>query len=190
MAKHEIPKLTAATREATGSRFSARLRACGQLPAVIYGHKKQSVHVSVDAKEMRHLLHHNTHVLEIVRDSESEPCLIKEVQWDHLGSQVIHVDLARVDLTERVRTHVALELIGEPVGLKESGAFLEHHHPEVEVECQASAIPDRLTADIGELDVGKPLTVADLSLPDGVECTLGPDTVLAGISIAMEQPEE
>ncbi len=190
MAKHEIPKLAAEMRNQTGSRPTTRLRESGQLPAVIYGHKQETIHVSVDAKEMLELLHRNTHVLEIVSESSAESCLIKQVQWDHLGAQIIHVDLARVDLTERVRTHVILELTGDPIGLKESGAFLEQHHPQIEVECQAAAIPDQLTADISELDAGKPLTAAELSLPDDIGCTLPPETILASISTSVEEPDD
>ena len=189
MATHEIPTIHADARTTLGSRPTAKLRTTGQLPAVIYGHKQDPVHVSLNRGEITGLLHHNAHVIEVEVDSKKEPCLIKDVQWDHLGSELIHVDLARVDLTERVTVEIELELVGEAVGLKESGTILEHHLNQIEVKCLASDIPEQVRMDISELNVGQSLTVSDLVLPEGVEATQAADTLIAAIHVVTEAEE-
>ena len=189
MAKHEIPKITADQRSQLGTRYAARLRDTGRLPAVIYGHKQDPVHVSIDSREITDLLHHNMHVLEVDFDSKAEPCLIKAVQWNHLGTQILHLDLTRVDLTERVTTSVALRFIGEPVGLKEEGAIMTRPYNTIEVECQVVNIPNSIVVNVAELEITKPMTVADLEMPEGVTCTLEPETILASITIMAEEEE-
>jgi len=190
MATLQIPQLTGQLREHVGRRDTLRVRAAGRLPAVIYGHKKQPVHVNVDPKQVADLLQHHAHVVEVVIGSKTEPCLIKDVQWNHLGSTILHLDLARVDLTEQVTVNVDLELTGDPIGLKESGAFLQHPINEIEVRCLASQIPDRIKVDISVLKAGETLTIADLKLPVGVTATANPDSAIASIHIVTESEEE
>ena len=190
MAKHELPKITADQRSQLGSRYTSRLRNTGRIPAVIYGHKQEPVHISMDSRQVNDLLHRNTHVLEVTYDSKSESCLIKSVQWNHLGTQVMHLDLARVDLTERVTTSIELRFIGEPTGLKEEGAIMTRPYNSIEVECQAINIPDSITANVAELEIGKPMTIRDLEMPEDVSCTLESETVIASITIMAEEEEE
>jgi large subunit ribosomal protein L25 len=137
------------------------------------------------------LLHNRSMLLEVVLNQQPQPVLVKDIQWNHLGSEVLHVDLARVDLTERVRVHVELVLIGEVVGIKdEEGAVLEHPIAEIEVECLATQIPERIKLDVSTLKIGETKTVKDLQLPEGVTCTLDPATVLASITLVKEEVVE
>lgn len=189
MAKKEIPKLAVQSRDRLGKRYSARLRKSGRLPAVIYGRAKDPAHVTVDGKEMTILLHKNTHLLEVVQGAAAEPCLIKDVQWDHLGAEIIHIDLARVDLTSRVRVDVQLVLTGEAVGLKETGTILEQFFSEIEVECLATEIPEVVKIDVSHLNVGDSVTAGELKLPEGVVTTLGKETILAAVHVVAEVVE-
>jgi large subunit ribosomal protein L25 len=186
------PKISAAVRERTGTRYSARIRKEGQLPAVIYGHKQAPVHVAVDASEMIDLLHHNAHLIDVDVAGKSEPCLVKDIQWDYLGTTVIHVDLARVDLTEEVEVEVQVVLIGDAVGLKEAGALMEQSHSTISVKCLANAIPEQLTHDISEMGVGDSLLVSGLTMPAGVTAASDPDTLVAhlGMTKITEEAEE
>lgn len=190
MAKKEIPKLTVENRPNLGSRYSARLRKTGKLPAVIYGHHQAPVHVSVNGGEIHDLLHKNTHLLEVVVDSKSEPCLVRDVQWNHLGSQILHVDLARVDLTERVTVEIEIELIGDAIGLKEPGAFLEQQMTSLEIQCLATEIPDNLKVDVSGLKVDEAVTVAQIKLPEGVTTKEDVDAIVAAIHIIAEEVVE
>jgi large subunit ribosomal protein L25 len=184
------PTISAEVRDRTGTRYAARIRAEKKIPAVIYGHKKDPVHIAVDSKEMIALLHHNAHLIDINVAGKSEPCLVKDIQWDHLGSTVIHVDLARVDLSEEVDVEIEIELIGDAVGLKEVGAMLDQNSNTLHVKCRADAIPERLTHDVSEMTVGDSLLVSGLKLPAGVTATSDPDTLVAHLSVTKVAEEE
>ncbi|MCE9589563.1 MAG: 50S ribosomal protein L25 [Planctomycetes bacterium] len=187
MAKREIPKIKVEPRPRIGSRYATRLRKGGQLPAVIYGHKKDPVHVAVNEEEMHELLHRNTHLLEVMIDSRSEPCLVRDVQWDHMGSEILHVDLARVDLNERVTVEVELVLTGDAVGLKEVGAFIEQQLKALPVQCLVTEIPDNIKVDVGHLKVDESVTVGQIKLPEGVTTKTSPDAIVAAIHIVKEE---
>ena len=189
MATQQLTKIEAQTRSHLGTRSTAKMRTQGRLPAVVYGHKQDPVHISFDQKEVTDLLHQHAHVIEVVVNSKTEPCLVKDVQWDHLGSNILHVDLARVDLTEQVTVEIDLVLAGDPVGLKEAGSFLQHGSDQLEVSCLASQIPNQIKVDISGLGVGDQITVADLKLPNGVTATSDGETVIASIQIVAEEAE-
>jgi large subunit ribosomal protein L25 len=157
---------------------------------VIYGHGVAPAHVSVNVKELTELMHDNAHLLEVVIGDTTESCLIKEVQWDHLGSHIIHVDLTRVDLSETVQVEVELTFKGEPEALKEPGAIMEHPNTTIEIECRADSIPHELLVDVSNLGVNETITVADLALPEGIACTMHAETVVAVIRIVEELPDE
>ena len=190
MATQTLPRIETQVRERTGSRYAARLREAGQLPAVVYGHGQDPIHLAVDAKQFVDVLHGNAHLIELVIDSKTEPALIRDVQWDYLGRQIIHVDLTRVDLTEAVEVEVELELDGEPAALNEAGAVLDHPESTISISCRADNIPDVIKVDISELQVNQAITIADLTLPQGVKATGDPDTLIARISIVEELPED
>lgn len=178
------PTINAVVRERTGTRYAARIRAEKKIPAVIYGHKQDPVHVAVDAKEMIALLHHNAHLIEVSVADKSEPCLVKDIQWDHLGKNIIHVDLARVNLSEEVEIEIEIELVGDAIGLKEAGAMLDQASSTVEVKCRADAIPEHLTHDVSGMGVGDSLLVSGLTLPAGVTAVSDPDTLIAHLTIS------
>lgn len=184
---HNIPKIDARLRSKTGSREASRARGLGRLPAVVYGHHQQPDHVDVDRTTLLNLVRDHVHVIELNYEGKHEPCLIKELQWDHLGAQVIHVDLARVDLNERVKVEVELLFVGDAIGLKTSGAYLEHPLTSVEIECLVTQIPDAIRVDVSKLGVGDLLTAKDLVLPAGATCLESPDAVVAAVHIKVEE---
>lgn len=193
MATQTIPRIDVEIREKVGGRSADHLRQKGMLPAVIYGHKRDPVHVAVNHRELVELLHNQARLLEIDVASEVEPCLVKDVQWDHLGTTIIHLDLARVDLTERVTVSIGLELVGDAVGLKEPGTILHHPLSEVEVTCLASEIPNSIRVDVRELAVDDSITLGQLELPSGVEAAGNLNAVVASVrmlAVAADEDED
>lgn len=186
--KHETPTIQAKLRDRIGSRYSQRLRKAGRLPGVIYGHKANPVAVSVDEKEMLTVLRHGTHVVNInVEGGESQTCLVKDLQFGYLGDNVIHIDLARVDLDEEVTVHVALHFVGEPKGAKSAGAVVSHPMTELEIVCRVTDIPDEIRVDLSSME--DVFTVSDLVLPPGVRTTLDAGTPIAQITFVSEAEE-
>lgn len=185
---HETPTVTAELRDRLGTRYAQRLRKEGRLPAVIYGHGAAPVAVSVDEKEVLQHLHHGAHVMNMeVKDGEKQTCLVKDIQFGYLGDNVIHLDLARVDLDEEVTVHIHLHFVGEPKAAKVPGAVVSHPLSELEVICKVSEIPDEIKVDLSKLE--DVLTVGELSLPPGVRTEVDPETPLAQISFIAEEVE-
>src|SRR5215471_5316126 len=110
----QTAQLTAKVRSELGSRANKRLRDSGFIPGVIYGHKEAVVPVTLPRKETVGHISRGAHLFDLAIDGKSEKVLVKEVQYDHLGLHVIHVDFARVSLDERVEVTVPIELKGEP----------------------------------------------------------------------------
>jgi large subunit ribosomal protein L25 len=96
---------------------------------------------------------------------EGQIVLLKELQFDYLGTTIVHADFARVDLNERVRTRVPIHLMGEAIGLKQAGAILIHPTNELEIECLVLEIPDFIEVRVDALDVGHGISAADVKLP-------------------------
>ena len=176
----DTPTISASTRERTGTRYSQRLRKQGRLPAVIYGHKKTPVSVSVDEKEILILLHSGAHVLEVkVEGSSKETCLVKDLQFGYLGDNVIHVDFARVNLDEEVTVNVHLNFTGEPELAKKAEAILSHDITELEVICKVNAIPEEIRVDLTAMGEATLFTIGQLELPASLKATADPESPAA-----------
>lgn len=189
----ERPLLTGEARQRVGTKYAMRLRREGKVPAVIYGHGIEPAHVAFDVDAVSTAIHHGAHLLDVnVGNGSAETVLIKDVQFDFLGDHIIHVDLARVDLTEEVTVWVPIELAGEDnaVGLKEVGALLQQPMTDLEVTCRADQIPDRIVVDVSELAAGESIAVGDITLPEGVTAESDEDAVIATISVVSEEEVE
>ncbi|HDK26456.1 MAG TPA: 50S ribosomal protein L25 [Candidatus Atribacteria bacterium] len=121
---------------------------------------------------------------------------MKDVQFNSLKKQIIHVDFYEVTLKEKLAVEVRVELIGEPIGVKEGG-ILELELREVEIECLPSQIPESLKADISHLKINDHLTAGELALPEGVELLTESDRIIASVhpptkmeEVAKEEEEE
>ena len=119
------PTLKAAPRERHGSRYAKRLRTAGKLPAVLYGHGSAPMSLTLDEKETVTSLKAGAHVVKLaIEGGATETCLVKDLQFGWMGDNVIHVDLARVDLDEIVTVKVRLQFVGTPESAKKPGAVL------------------------------------------------------------------
>lgn len=190
---HETPTLKAETRDRLGSRYAERYRRLGKLPAVIYGHQQDPAHVVVPGGELLHHLHSGAHLVALELDGgQTENCLVKDVQYDHLGTNVIHVDFTRVDLNETVTVSVTLQLKGQDrcPGAKVPDAVLEQILVDLEVECLATNIPDAIIVDISKLGADESITVGDLKLPEGVTTSHNPEDKVVTVYIKKAEAEE
>jgi len=184
----EIITVKGERRDRTGKRPSRYLRDRGVLPAIIYGHGETPEAISLNEHEVEIALKHGARTLKVDLRGESKPYLIKEVQYDHLDHVPIHIDLARVDLNERVRVRVGIELRGVPKGVSEGGV-LDQSLADIEIECVVTEIPETLHPIVSHLALGESLLVKDLQLPPGVVAiTDGNDRVASVRALAAEVP--
>ncbi|HEV7299951.1 MAG TPA: 50S ribosomal protein L25 [Tepidisphaeraceae bacterium] len=168
-------QVSAETRTALGSRANKRLRDAGKLPGVIYGHKEAILPVTLPKKEVAGHINHGQHLFDIAIDGKSEKVLIKEVQYDHLGIDLIHVDFARVSLDEKVTLTVSIETKGEP---KSDTGVLQQIMNEIEIECLVTDIPDVIKVSVGDMQLDDVIHVKDLKLPQGVVALADEDQIV------------
>jgi large subunit ribosomal protein L25 len=171
--------LEAMIREQTGSKTAVRLREKGRIPAIIYGHKKQPLAISLDAHDFTEGLHHGHRLMDIKVGKSTEKMIVKDIQYDHLGRNLIHVDLMRVNIAEKVKVTVPIELKGTATAKgTHEGGIIEEHVDHLEVECRATDIPEVIVVSVKDVGVGDALHAKDIELPDSVKLVSSPDTLL------------
>ena len=177
-----------AKNKGTGTRVARRLRKQGLIPAVIYGHKQAVVPVTLSRDDVWRMLKTPGHLADLDVNGTSETVLIRDVQWDHLGKEVLHLDFARVSAEEIIDTEVTFEIRGTPAGLA-AGGVLEHLVRTLRIRCRAGAIPESLKADVSHLQIGEGIHVRDLVLPPDVTVDHDPDMLLAHVVVRAVQEE-
>ncbi len=176
----------------TGTRVSRKLRAADRVPAIVYGHKQEPLPVSIHRDDVWRLIKQAARLAELKHGTNSEMVLVRDIQWDHLGKEVLHLDFARVSAGEEVRTEVKFEFHGTAPGIAAGGALevLVHALP---VLCRADAIPSSLRIEIGGVNLGDAIHVKDLVLPDGIKADVDPDLLILHVvtrGVAAEEPTE
>lgn len=164
-------QLKAEPRSDAGKGVARKLRAAGRVPGVLYGHGKDATALSVDSKELYHLLHSagSNVVLDLLVNGKKHLAMPREVQRDHVRGQYLHVDFLEIRRDEAVTVDVPIHLTGESVGVK-AGGVLEHHLWDLRIEAFPQDLPDSVEADISKLEVGDSLRVSDIVVP--VACTV------------------
>jgi len=183
----ETVALAATPREGRGSRKADKLRKQGRIPGVIYGHKQAVVQISVSAEELdRAIRVLHARVLDLKLDGATETVLIRELQWDYLGAEMVHVDFARVSKDETVKVVIPVKLKNTPKST--GGGVLDQPLHTLHVECLAVAIPDDITIDITNLTLGEPIQVKSLALPPGVKVLESPEAVVVHLKLPGIEP--
>ncbi len=175
-------------REEHGKRRNRRMRKAGAIPAVLYGHGERTVSLSLAADAFDAVLRHGARMVDLT-GGVRESALIREVQWDTWGSEVLHVDFTRVSAHEKVEVRVTLELRGEAPGMHEGGIVEQLLH-EMTMICPAAGVPEKIEVGVNALKVGDTITVADLELPTDATALAEPDDVVVQCVEPLALPEE
>ncbi|MFC5406766.1 50S ribosomal protein L25 [Cohnella soli] len=184
--------LQAQARNATTKGELRRIRDAGKIPGVVYGKGLASpAAIEIDAKELANVLSGHSHaVLEMdVPGAGVQPVMLSDLQRDPISRKVLHIDFHRIDMNEKVSTVARVDVFGVSPGEKEGGMLQLILH-EVEIECYPKDIPDVIRIDVGTLEMGDHLTVADLQLPAGVEATQDPETVVIAVLAPQKERTE
>jgi large subunit ribosomal protein L25 len=177
-----MAELKATTRTDIGTRKVRRLRRKGEVPAIIYGHGEPPVPVTLSRHDIILSLHRGDRLLEVDVEGTKQNVLVKEVQYDALGKEVLHMDLTRVDLDELVEVTVPIVLRGTPAGALEDG-ILQQYIAQVKIECKVRAIPDDVRFSVTRMKVGDQLGMKDLPLPEGSRLLSDPELVVAAVRV-------
>ena len=169
--------LEVALRDSRGKLRSRRLRREGKLPAVLYGHGQDSVSLTIPADQMETTLRHGAQVVELKGAAKGQ-ALLQDIQWDTFQLHVLHVDLLRVDASDRVTVVIPLVRHGEAPGEKEGGVVEMLFHS-LEIETSPAAIPERFEINVNGLHIDGELTVADIQdVSEDVKFSIAMDTTL------------
>src|SRR5215471_6275056 len=167
-----------------------RVRRGGKIPAVVYGAGKSAVPVTVDPRQVSRILHsetgHNS-VFDLALDGEKTKAMIVDWQYEPIKGSLLHIDLKRIAMDQKLRVNVPIELIGEPAGVKQQGGLLEQIVREVEVECLPADIPNVIELNVAELVFGVVLRVADLPKNEKVRLLTDADQPVAHIISIKEE---
>jgi len=168
----ELKELQVKTRQMAGGPTPKALRRQGFVPAIVYGHKNDPLPLAVDDHAFHLLLKDagQQALLSLVIDggAASKTVMLKELQRHPVSLKLIHADFHEVDLTKKVTTYVSVATTGVCKGEKEGGV-LQLIRRELEVRCLPGLIPEAITIDIGALEIGDSVHVADIKAPEGVE---------------------
>ena len=162
--------LNANLRSDFGKKASRRLRAEGHLPANIYGHKQDNASVTLDSKEFRMFFEAGHRMATLDVDGKSEHGVVKEVQWDGMGNEILHVDFSRIDKDEKIELEVHVDVNGVL-----AAGVAEFPHKELKIRGPASALPESVEIRVGELKMGDAIRIKDVVVPDGCEVVGDPE---------------
>lgn len=178
--------LSVERRKKTGKGIARKLRREGKIPAIVYGKDTPPIPISVPSREWEKVKGRikRTSILgmQIEEDGRTEKrfVMLKDLQRDALGSNVLHLDFLQISLERTLEVEVPIVLVGEPKGLQQGG-IIEQHLRTVIVECLPKDIPDRIEVDISALEIGDSIHVHEVSRP-GLRLLENPDVAIVTLT--------
>jgi len=186
--------LDAEIREEVGRGKVKDLRDKGFIPAVVYADGKEALALKLTHRQLIQLVHH--HRIEGVvinlnikddKKHKSRPCLIKEIQYEPVHGEIVHVDFNQISLTKAIKVNIPVVAKGDAIGIKQEGGSLEHVLWEIEVECLPTSIPKDIEVDITNLKLKESIHVKDLVVPAGVKILNDPSAIVLSIAEPMKE---
>jgi large subunit ribosomal protein L25 len=175
----EDTKVHAELRDSFGKGFARRLRAAGKIPAVIYGHGTDPVHVALPGHQVSLIVRHANAVLELDVEGKQLLTLVKDVQKDPVHQIIEHIDLLVVKKGEKIQVQVPVVVTGEPA----PGTIVNLDATSIALEVEATHIPENIEVSVEGLEDGTHITAADLQLPKGASLQAEPETLVVAVSI-------
>ena len=189
-ATQEKPMLEAQPRTPGTKNDARRVRAAGKVPAVVYGAGKDAASVSLDPRQVSRILNsqsgHNT-IFELTMDGEKTQAMIVDWQYEPIKGSLLHIDLKRIAMDQKLTVEVPIVLKGEAAGVKQQGGILEQLLREVEIECLPADIPASIDVDIAHLVFGKVLRVEDLPQSDKIKYLTDANQAVAHVTVVKEE---
>lgn len=184
----ETVEISIERRSGTGKGPARRLRASGQVPAILYGPKRSTISVQVPREQFERRIAHleGSHLIRLLHagggDAElhEKMVLVRDMQVHPVSGRVLHADFYEVDLTERLTVSVPLHFVGKPVGVV-NGGIMQPILREIDVECLPTEIPEFIEIDVTPLAIHEAVHVADLKLPEGVSAVGDPTQTLVTV---------
>jgi large subunit ribosomal protein L25 len=178
MAKPSVNHVVTDARESFGKGAARKLRAAGKIPAVIYGHGSEPIHVALPGHEIGLILRKSNQILDLDINGKSQLALVKDVQKDPVRQIIEHIDLVIIRKGEKVIVDVPIHIIGESA----AGTISNLDAPTVSVESEATHIPEYFTVDVEGREEGDHIYAKDVTLITGSVLLSDPELLVVGIS--------
>lgn len=175
----ENNKVVAEKREQFGKGFARRLRAAGQIPAVLYGHGTEPVHLALPGHQVALLIRRANALLDLDIAGSSQLALVKDVQKDPVRQIIEHIDLLVITRGEKIEVDVPVVVTGEPF----SGTIANLEYSSITVETEATNIPESIEVDVEGLEDGTHITAAELKLPEGTSLVTDAETLIVAVAV-------
>lgn len=179
-------------RDIFGKNASRRIRRDGRVPAILYGPSVENVPLTLEKKDIIAILKsesgENT-LFKVTFGSEKRDAMIKNLQTDPVSDELLHVDLIQITMDKAIRVDVPMVLIGEAVGVKTEGGFVDFATREIEVECLPQVIPEQIEIDISELHLHQSIKVEEVAPQEGIKITSDPEMVIVLIQAPTKEEE-
>ncbi|MFJ2370547.1 50S ribosomal protein L25/general stress protein Ctc [Microbacterium sp. NPDC087665] len=182
----EDTKVQAELRDSFGKGFARRLRAAGKIPAVIYGHGTEPVHVALPGHQVSLIIRRANALLELDIEGTPQLALVKDVQRDPVHQIIEHIDLLVVKKGEKVAIDVPLIVTGEPA----PGLMVNQEANTLSIEAEATHIPQNIEVSVEGLEEGAHITAADVVLPKGSSLLTDAEVLVVAISLPAEEELE
>lgn len=179
----DTTKVPGEVRTDFGKGYARRVRANDQIPAVIYGHGAEPLHVILPGHEMMLASRNSNAVLEINVDGEGHLAMIKEVQRHAVRPEILHIDLLTVRRGERVEVEVPVVVEGEVA----PGNISTQSESVLLLDVDALDVPEELLVDVADRQDGEHVTAADVLLPEDVTLVSDPELIVVNVSAEVEQ---
>ncbi len=188
------PTVTVRMREQTGKNANRRLRAAGEIPAVVYGSGADSAAIRVDGKSVQKLIREGgtnaVFLLRLEGTDVTRHTMIRDLQLNPLTGSLLHIDFQRVNMDRLVQVSVPIELVGTPEGVRNEGGLVEFISREVALSCLPGDIPASIELDVSELHVGQHVEAGELELPEEVTLEDEENKVIVSVAAARIAEEE
>jgi large subunit ribosomal protein L25 len=179
-------------RDVFGKNASRRLRREGMVPVVLYGGDVSSTHLAMKKQDIFGILRSESGENTIFKasfDSESMDAMIKDLQFDPVTDEILHIDLIQIAMDKAVRVSVPVVVVGEAVGVKTEGGFVDLITREVEVECLPGDIPEHIEVDISDLHLHQSFKIEDMTFPGDVDVITDSQTLVVLIEAPTKEEE-
>ncbi|MBM3310969.1 MAG: 50S ribosomal protein L25 [Candidatus Aminicenantes bacterium] len=177
-------------RGAFGKNASYRIRRTGKIPAILYGEGLENVPLVLAKTDVIKILKSESGLNTLFRvavEGGERDVMIKDLQVDPTSDELLHADLIQIAMDKLIRVNVPVELVGEAVGVKTEGGFIDFMTRELAVECLPAMIPDHLTVDVSGLHLHQSLKAADVPLTEGLRLITDPGAVIILVQVPHEE---
>ncbi len=169
-------KITAFARTEQGTGASRRLRIAGMTPGIIYGGEKGPVNIKLDHNALYHAINResfHTTIHELELDGKTEQVMLRDFQMHAFKQLVMHIDFLRIDANQKIVIRVPLHFVNADVSpaIKQGGASVNHAANDIEITCLPKDLPEFITVDLSNLNIGQIIHLSELVLPEGVDTT-------------------